>query len=194
VNGDLTILFIGAVIGVFASIITYWVNHLLKLREQRLIREFEITEKGREFYHRIYGVVAILSDYVSSFLQDSDKAMVLSENGYVLKLKPEIIKNYKKAYEKYSRFWFESREEGLEVFISKEMAKYLAKFWGYAGYFHETDEWDKNREFLVNFKVISQKICDDLDKMLGITERKSWIPKWLNPRNWRIIIGSEKLD
>ena len=186
-DGDLTILFIGAVIAIISSIVTYWVNHFLKLREQRVLREFEIREKGREFYHRLYGVVAVLSDYVTSFLQDSDNAMVLTEDGYVLKPKQEIIKKYQESYEKYSKFWFESREKGLEVFIPKRMAKDLAGFWGYAGYFHDATTWNEHPRFLTTFKEISQTICDDIDRTLGITEKKSRIPKWLNPKKWCII-------
>jgi hypothetical protein len=191
-DGDLTTLFIGAAIGILGSIVAYCVNHLLKLREQRVLREFEIREKGREFYHQLYGVVAVLSDYVTSFLQDSDNAMILTEDGYVLKPKNEIIKKYRESYEKYSKFCFESRERGLEVFIPKNMAKDLAGFWGYAGYFHETTAWTENEKLLSTFKEISQKICDDIDRKLGITEKKSRIPKWLNPKKWRIIRGSEQ--
>jgi len=182
-DGDLVNLFVGAAIGIMGSIVAYSVNHLLKLREQRFLREFEIREKGRDFYHQIYGVVAVLSDYVTSFLQEeSDKAMILTENGYVLKLKPEIIEKYQKSYEKYSKFWFESREKGFEVFIPKDMAKDLARFWGHAGFFYETTAWSQNQKFLVTFKEISQRICDNIDKMLGITEKKSRTPKWLNSR------------
>jgi hypothetical protein len=193
-NGDVVSLFIGAIIGILGSITAYGVNHLLKLREQRFLREFEIREKGRDFYHQIYGVVAVLSDYVTSFLQESDDAMILTENGYVLRPKSEIIEKYQKSYEKYSKLWFESREKGLEVFIPKNMASNLARFWGYAGYFHETAEWNKNQTFLRAFKEISQNICDDIDKTLGITEKKSRIPKWLNPRNWHKFTRSEKVD
>ena len=193
-DGDLTILFIGAVIAIISSIVTYWVNHFLRLREQRILREFEIREKGREFYHRLYGVVAVLSDYVTSLLQDSDNAMVLTEDGYVLKPKQEIIKKYQESYEKYSKFWFESRERGLEVFIPKNMAKDLAGFWGYAGYFHDATAWNEHPRFLTTFKEISQTICDDIDRTLGITEKKSRIPKWLNPKKWRMIIRSGRYE
>lgn len=190
----MTILFIGGVIAIISSIATYWVNHLLNLREQRVLREFEIREKGREFYHQLYGVVAVLSDYVTSFLQDSDNAMVLAEDGYVLKPKHEIVKKYQESYEKYSKFWFESREKGLEVFIPKNMAKDLAGFWGYAGYFHDTTTWTEHPKFLITFKEISQRICDDIDRTLGITEKKSGIPKWLNPKKWRITRRSEQYE
>lgn len=202
-DGDLTTLFIGAVIGILGSIVAYCVNHLLKLREQRFLREFEIREKGREFYHQIYGAVAVLSDYVTSWLQkdfptarflDRDKAMILTENGYVLKPKIEIIERYRESFEKYSKFWFESREKGLEIFIPKNMAMDLTTFWGFAGYFRETKAWDQSERLMKIFKEISQKICDDIDKKLGITEKKSRVPKWLNPTNWRRIIRSGKLE
>lgn len=194
-NGELINLFVGALIGILGSIVAYCVNHFLKLREQRLIREFEIREKGRDFYHQIYGIIAVLSGFVTSFLQeDSDEAMVLVEKGYVLQPKKDIIKRYKQAYEKYAKLWYESREKGLEVFVKKELADYLEKFWGYAGYFNEKDEWDEDKEIIKKFKGVSLRICDDMDKLLGLSEKKSRVPQWLKPKNWRTIIRGEKLD
>lgn len=178
---------IGAIVGILIS-------NFLTLRERRKMREIEIREKGREFYHQLYGVIAVLSDYATSFLQDSNNVMVLTEDCYVLKPKQEIIKKYQESYEKYSKFWFESREKGLEIFIPKNMAKDLANFWGYAGYFHDTTAWNEYPKFLTTFKEISQRICDNIDKTLGITERKSRIPKWLNPKKWHISIRSGQYE
>lgn len=184
-NGELTNLFIGAIIALLASAVTYCLNHFLKLREQRLIREFEVREKARGFYHQVYGVVAMLTDFVTSFLkEDSHKVWVLTEKGYSLLPKRQVIERYKQAYEECARFWFESRKKGLEVFFTKESAGDLEKFWGYAGYFYENNDWETHKEFITTFKEISQKICDDMDKLLGLREKKSRIPKWLNPRHW----------
>jgi len=183
-NGDLTLLFIGGVIGISGSIVGYFLNHFLKLREQRILREFEIREKGREFFHQIYGFVAILGDLATSFLREEkpEKTMVLIENGYVIKPKSEIIERYKTEYRKYAKLWYESRGKGLEVFLTKEFARDLANFWAYAGYFFEKGNWDEDKQLLIEFRRITQKISDTIDKLLGISEKKSFIPKWLNPK------------
>jgi hypothetical protein len=194
-DGDLTTLFLGAVIAIVSSIVTYWVNHLLSVREQRLKREFEKTEKGRDFFHQIYGIVATLSDMATPFLieDDSDNLMILIEKGYTMLPKKEIIKRYKQNYEKCSKLWYESREKGFEVFVTEESGDLLRKFWAYAGYFYETEDWEKDKDVIKRFGTISRQFCNQLDKILGLTERKSRIPKWLNPKNWRRIIWSEKV-
>lgn len=195
-DGDFTTLFFGAVIAIVSSIVTYWVNHLLSVREQRLKREFEITEKGRDFFHQTYGIVASLSDLVTPFLieDDSDSLMICIEKGYMMQPKKDIIKRYKQNYEKCAKEWYECREKGLEVFITEESADLLRHFWAYAGFFYETEDWEKNKEVIKRFGTISRQFCNQLDKILGLTQRKSRIPKWLNPKNWRRIIRSENID
>lgn len=194
-NGDLTTLFLGAVIAIVSSTVTYFVNHLLNVREQRLKREFEITEKGRDFFHQIYGIVASLSDLVTPFLieDDSDNLMICTEKGYMMQPKKEIIKRYKQNYERCAKAWYECREKGLEVFITEESADLLRRFWAYAGYFYETEDWEKNKEVIKKFRAISWQFCNHLDKIIGLPKRESRIPKWLNPKKWPTIIRSEKV-
>jgi len=194
-DGDLTILFIGAVIAIISSVVTYWVNHLLNLREERIKREFGIREKGRDFFHQTYGIVASLSDMVTPFLieENLENLMILTEEGYTMLPKKEIIKRYRETYKKHSKLWYESREKGLEVFFTEEMADLLRNFWGFAGYFYDTDNWEEKKEIIKIFGTISRQFLNKLDKLLGLTERKSEIPKWLNPKNWRRIIRSERI-
>lgn len=194
-DGELLLLLIGAVIGILGSILGYALNHLLTIRERRIIRDFEIREKGRGFYHQTYGLVAVLSDLVVSVLneKDSDRATVLTEKGYASISKDDIVKRYKKEYEKYSKFWYESRDQGLEVFLLKEFSDKLELFWGYAVHFNSLDNWDNEAHNMEIFKNVSKIMLDYLDKLMGLNVRKSRIPKWLNPKKWRIIIRSEKL-
>ena len=86
------------------------------------------------------------------------------------------------------------REKGLEVFLTKELADYMGKFWAYAGYFYSLDNWNNETENMRKFQSISQEILDTMDRMLGLNEKKSKIPKWLNPKKWRRILRSGKLD
>lgn len=97
-----------------------------------MIREFEIREKGREFFHNIYGLVATLSDFSVSILRrdNSGMAMILTEEGFTRQPMAELIKRYKKEYDKYADFWYEVRKKGLEVFLSKDFKDTLKMFWG----------------------------------------------------------------
>lgn len=195
-DGELSLLLIGAGFALVGSIVGYALNHALTLRERKITRDFEIREKGRDFYHQTYGLVAVLSDLVASVLaeRDSSKATVLTEKGYDSLPKEEIVKRYKKEYERYSKFWYESRDKGLEVFITKQFAGNLGDFWAYAGHFYSLDDWKNDTESMEKFKRISQRILDDMDKLLGLNEKKSRIPKWLNPKKWRMTLRSGKLD
>jgi hypothetical protein len=181
---DLTTLFIGAIIAIVSSTVTYWVNHLLNLREERIKREFEIREKGRDFFHETYGIVATLSDMVTPFLMEGNppNLTILTEKGYTSMPRKEVIKRYRAAYEECSKLWFASRGKGLEVFVTQEMAELLRRFWGYAGHFYDTDNWEGNETAIKEFGTISRKFLNKLDKILGLTEPKPRIPKWLNPK------------
>lgn len=171
---DLYTLLLGAFIGLVSSIVAYTVNHVLNLRERRLVRKFEKAEKGRDFFQQTYGIVSTLGDYVVSFLQESDKPMVLMDKGYVACSKPEIIEAYGRAYIKYSKFWFESREKGFEIFITEQMEERFAPFWGYASYFNENSDWDSDKKLLLKFGQICQTLCDEMEQLLGLSEKKKW--------------------
>ena len=188
-------LIIGAIIGVVSSIITYWINHILRVREQNILRDFGIREKGREFFHQTYGIVTSLSDIVAPFANEDNvnSAMILTEKGYIVLSKEEIVKRYKESYSKYSKLWYDSREIGLEIFLNAEFVKTLSNFWAYAGYFNDNDDWEKNRDKIEEFKTISVSFCDEMDVLMGLCEKKKRIPKWLNTKNWLKIIRSEDI-
>jgi len=179
---ELTTLFLGATIAVLSSLVTYWVNYILRVREQKILRDFEVREKGRDFFHQTYGIVTSLSDMVVPFAnkENYDSAMILAEKGYIVLPKEEIIKRYRDAYKKYSKLWYESREKGLEIFLTKDFVKTLYNFWAYAGYFNDYDDWEKNRDKIAEFKAIANDYCDEMDSLMGLCEKKSRIPKWLN--------------
>lgn len=193
---ELSLLLIGAIFTLIGGIVGYVFNHLLALRERKITRDFEIREKGRNFFHRTYGLIAVLSDLVASVLKarDSHEAVILTEKGYLWLPKEDIVKRYKKEYEEYSRFWHKARHRGLEVFFLKEFSDKLEVFWGYAWYFNSLDNWDNETYNMEGFKNISQLILDYLDKLLGLNVQKSRIPKWLNPKKWLSILQSGKSD
>jgi hypothetical protein len=193
---DLDSLFFGAVIAIVSSIVAYWVNYLLRIKEQKIVRDFGVREKGRDFFHLAFGIVATLGDMVSSFSDKSkpNKATVLTERGYLLLPKDEVIKRYKKAYEKYSNIWYEERGKGLELFLTKEHATALGKFWGYAGHFYDNTDWENYEDGIEKFKALSLQFCDEMDSLMGLCQNKSKKPKWLNPKNWNMIMRGKKID
>lgn len=193
-DGELLLPLVSAIFAIIGIAIGYVLNHALTLRERKITRDFEIREKGRDFYHQTYGLVAVLSDLIASVLneRDSDKATVLTEKGYDSLPKEDIVKRYKKEYKKYSKFWYESRDKGLEVFLTKRFASSLGKFWAYAGHFYSSNNWENDVENMKGLEGVSLGFLHDMDTLLGLNEKESRIPKWLNPKKWRMILRSEK--
>ena len=58
---------IGAITGFSVSVIGYILNHVLRLREESIGREFEMRREGRDFYLPLYGFLADLNDLVSAY-------------------------------------------------------------------------------------------------------------------------------
>ncbi|MCW4005687.1 MAG: hypothetical protein NWF04_03705 [Candidatus Bathyarchaeota archaeon] len=175
---DTLTLLIGALIGIVSGIVSYIVNHLLSIREKKVIRDFEVREKGREFFHLTYGAIATLSDMVKPFC-DNKKATegtILTENGYVSLPKAEIIKRYKTAYAKYSLLWYNSREKGLEIFWTNKFIEILSFFWGYASYFNEKEENWANYDAMIKFREYSAQYVVAMDKLMGLHDDRK-VPK-----------------
>lgn len=190
---DILTLLLGAVIGIISVIVGYVANHLLNLREKRFARDFEVREKGREFFHKTYGAIATLSDMVKPFC-DSREAVegtVLTENGYVSLPKTEIVKRYKIAYAKYARFWFDSRDAGLEIFWTSKFIEILSLFWGYASYFNDKEENWTNYDAMIKFREYSAQYVEAMDKLMGLNDNKQKVPKWLNPKQWSKILRGQ---
>lgn len=187
---DILTLVLGALIGIISVIVGYVANHLLSLREKRLARDFEVREKGRDFFHLTYGAIATLSDMVKPFCDD-EKAMegtILTENGYESLPKAEIIERYKKAYTKYAGFWHDSREKGLEIFWTSKFIEILSNFWGYASYFYEKEDNWTNYQAMIKFREYSAQYVVAMDKLMGLNDDKQIMPKWLNPKQWSKLL------
>jgi len=154
---DVLTLFIGAIIGIISGIATYVVNHFLSIREKKLIRDFEVREKGRDFFHQTYGAIATLSDMVKPFCDKNDatEGTILTEDGYISLPKEEVIRRYQRAYAKYAKFWYESREKGLEIFITSKFIVILSYFWAFASFFNEKEENWNNYEAMAKFREFS---------------------------------------
>ena len=191
---DVLTLVIGALIGIISSSVTYLGNHFLNIRERKLVRDFEVREKGRDFFHQIYGIVVILSEMVTSFSEkeNSENATILTKKGYTKVPKDEIIELYRKAYERSAEFWYDSREKGLEIFLTPNFMEILNSFWAYAVYFNVHKNWEDQKENIKGFKEISMKYRDEMDKLMGLSKKGSRRPKWLNPKNWLNIRRGDK--
>jgi hypothetical protein len=190
---DILTLVLGAVIGIISVIVGYVANHLLNLREKRFARDFEVREKGREFFHQTYGAIATLSDMVKPFCdnQEATEGTVLTENGYVSLQKAEIIKRYKIAYAKYAKIWCDSRDRGLEIFWTSKFIEILSFFWGYASYFNEKEDNWTNYEAMIKFREYSAQYVEGMDNLMGLHDDKEIVPKWLNLKQWSKILRGE---
>lgn len=181
---DTLTLVIGALIGIASSIVTYLANHLLNIREKRIVRDFEVREKGRDLFHLTYGAIATLSDMVKPFCDNKEatEGTILTEKGYVSLSKAAIVERYENAYEKYAKLWYDSRDKGLEIFWTSKFVEILANFWGYASYFNEKEENWTNYDAMIKFREYSAQYVVEMDKLMGLHDDKEKIPKWLYPK------------
>jgi len=170
---------IGAITGFSVSVIGYILNHVLRLREESIGREFEMRREGRDFYLPLYGFLADLNDLVSAYTRavEKGKAQLLIEQGFKY-LKPnEIVARYKKRYEKFTKFMATSREKGYELFLPLDLSYTLRDVWGLGDFLYEEGKWDK--KLARDFDDSSTKAMNRLEELLGL-KRKGWF----RPREW----------
>ena len=68
-TADLLNLLIGAIIGVLATLLGYFIKYLLSIREKGIIREFEMYQKGMDYLQQLYGFLSILFDLVDGYVR-----------------------------------------------------------------------------------------------------------------------------
>jgi len=192
-NDDLLILLIGAIIGVLASLLGYYINYLLRMREVSISREFEMYQKGMSYLQNLYGFLSVLFDLVDGYVRavEKGKAQVSDASGFIYLAPKQIVTRYKTKYEEFSKFMGEEKNKGSEVFLRKDLAQDVTQFWALASYFYEKGKWDKH--LADKFDDATVKAMERIEEMLGITRRPLLKrPKWLNPREIRTIFRGNK--
>ena len=108
---------IGAFIALFSLLSGYFVNHVLRLREERLLRAFEIRKEGRNFYLPLYGFLAGLSDLAIGYVRaiEQGKAQVFIEQGFPYLMPEEIVSIFKAEFKEFLKFICEAKRKGYEV-------------------------------------------------------------------------------
>lgn len=192
-NGEWNLL-IGALIGFVASILGYTINHILELRKESVLREYEMRKEGREFLLSLYGFLSYITDLVEGYVRAVEntglrqgKAQVLLKRGFLFLTPNEITKEYVKKYKEFTKFMGQAREKGNEALIPLDLSYILRDFWAYADRFYEWKDWDENLKN--HFNKHSKAAMDRIEELLGL-KRRGLIekPKWLKPREVRTIM------
>ena len=187
-NDDIFILLVGAIIGVVASILGYYINYLLRIREASVTREFEMYQKGMSYLKNLYGLLSVLFDLVDGYVRATErgKAQVSDVFGFVYLTPDEIAERYKAKYEKFTEFMGEGKDNGSEVFLRKDLARYMTEFWGLASYLYEEGKWD--RHLADRFGDNATEAMERIEELLGIRRKLLKRPKWLKPTEIRAIL------
>ena len=167
-SDDLLILFVGAIIGLLASLLGYCINHVLKMREESIRREFEMYQKGMRYLQNLYGFLSVLFDLVDGYARATEKgkAQISGVDGFVYLTPEQIANRYKTKYEEFSRFMGEEKNKGSEVFLRKDLARDVTQFWALASYIHEKGKWDKHLANRFDDAVV--RAMERIEELLGI--------------------------
>jgi len=137
---------IGVFIGLLVSLFGYCINHVLRLREARLVREFEMRKEGKDFYLPLYGFFAELGDLATGYVRAvrQGKAQVLVKQGFPYLTPDEIVSKFKTEFKELLKFIGEARAKGYEVLLPLELSEIIADILAIGSVLCEggKDEWD----------------------------------------------------
>lgn len=162
---------IGAIIALLSSLSTYVTNHLLKLREERIKREFEIRKEGMEFFKSLYGHISILSEIISSYCRAvrNENAGIISKEGFIYLRPEEFYEGFKEKYKAFSAFFYDCRIKGYEIYFPVELATKLSDFWAiiylFSNGYEDISELSKIDE-------LSEEIMTIIEEILGMPRKK----------------------
>ena len=179
VNGELTL----ALFALIGAVVGYLVSHFLTLRENSVIREFEMRKEGKDLYLPLYGYLAKLVDLVIAYViaTEKGKAQVIIEKGYKYLKPKEIVKIFKETHENFTRFLGESRTKGYELFVPPKLSRIMEDILGYSDFLYEEGKWnERQRDIFVRPAVTAM---DEMEELLGL--KRKGLPKWLKPRLWK---------
>lgn len=158
-------------IALLSSLSTYVTNHLLKLREERIKREFEIRKEGMEFFKSFYGHISILSETISSYCRAvrNGDAGIISEEGFVYLRPEEFYEDFEEKYKAFSDFFYNCRKDGNEIYFPAKLASKLSDFWAIVYLF--SNGYEDITE-LSKIDELSEEIMTIIEEILGIPRKK----------------------
>ncbi len=187
------ILLIGGIIGILASLLGYYINYLLKMREVSIQREFEMYQKGMSYLQTLNGFLSVLFDLVDGYVRaiEKGKAQISDIDGFIYLTSAQIVDKYKTSYEEFTKFIGWRKKKGSELFLRKDLAHDITEFWALASYFYEEGDWDKH--LADRFDTVTTRAMERIEILLGVTRKQLKRPKWLKPKEIRAILRGDKI-
>lgn len=147
-------------------------NFIFRYYERKSDRDLEARRKAEHYYLPLHGHIAVLqsqvSDYKRSLTHGRIKAFEFNECEHKELTSREILNDFRKSYEKFTRFYIEKKREGYEIFVSEGLRKALIDFWRGARIFYEDPENLKNSEMIDDFTSSADDTLDLMEKLFGL--------------------------
>jgi len=154
--------------GVLITIFGFFFNWL----QSKSQRDFEARCEARKYYMTLYGHIAILDEfargYPRSLKNGKAKVFMFKECKIGELTSKQILDEFKKAYDDFSRFYIKTKWEGCEIFVSKKLKKLLRKFWIKAKTFYEDTTEMKDEKQIENFHRLAKKTGHIMEKLFGL--------------------------
>jgi hypothetical protein len=139
-------------------------------------RDFEARREAKEYYMKIYGHIAVLSELAKGYNRSIEKGeaevFAFKECKFSKLSSDEILMNFNEAYDTFSSYYIGRICEGYEIFVSKKLKELLIEFWHYSKTFHDDNKIMKDQKEIASFNKVTDKTTDYMEKLFGLNEVK----------------------
>lgn len=154
--------------GVLIGIITLIHRHYERKNE----RDLEARRKAKDYYLPLYGHIAILDElargYKRSLKIGKAEVFAFKDCNYEELTSKEILDDFKKSYDAFSKFYIRKKGEGYEIFVSPKLKEALSNFWVKAKSFYKDNEKLKNAHEVDTFHKLAEETTKIMEKLFGL--------------------------
>ena len=154
--------------GVIVGLITI----VFDWHQNNVQRDFEARREAKIYYLPLYGHIAKIDEFVGGYIRslETGKAKVFEfETPTYLELTTqEILDNFKKCYNDFSKFYIKKKSEGYELFITEKMKKTLMNFWCETQNFFDNNDELANSDSVKKFHVLANELTDIMENLFGL--------------------------
>lgn len=140
--------------------------------EKKSDRDLESRRKAENYYRPLYGHIAILDELARGYKRslETGKAKVFSftKGKYTELTSKEILDDFKKSYNAFSKFYVKKKGEGYEIFISEELKNVLVDFWVNVKSLYEDNEKLKDIKEVDTFHELAEETTKVMEKLFGL--------------------------
>jgi len=148
------------------------IGFIYKYYERKTERDLETRRKAEDYYMPLYGHIAILDElargYRRSIEKGKAKVFAFKACNYEELTSKEILDDFKKSYDAFSKFYIKKKGEGYEIFVSEKLRDALLNLWVKAKSFYEDNEKLKDATEVATFHKLAEETTKVMEKLFGL--------------------------